>query len=383
MNEFPAEFKNLKVILAHDWLTGMRGGERVLEYLCEMFPRSPIYTLFYNPNAVSDIIKRHPVKTSWLQNIPGILKYYRNFLPFFPSAMESLRPAGPVDLVISTSHCVAKGLIAPEGARHLCYCFTPMRYAWVFYDEYFGSNPLKKAVLTPILRHLKEWDVKRSARINYFVTLSKHVQKRIKDFYGRNAEVVYPPVNLSFWTPEGGSHDFSEPAQGRYDLVVSALVPYKRIDLAVKAYARLGYPLKIVGTGAESAKLKAMAGENIEFLGRVSDDRLLELYRNCRALVFPGEEDFGIVPVEAQSCGKPVVAYAKGGVLETVVKDLTGVFFEEQDKEALLEALKQCVARKWDLAAIRKNAERFNGQNFIDGLSGCIRKCLSTDQNLN
>lgn len=377
----PPELKNLNVILAHDWLTGMRGGERVLEYLCEMFPQSPIYTLFYNPAAVSDIINRHPVKTSWLRNIPGILKYYRNFLPLFPSAMESLRAGGPVDIVISTSHCVAKGLIAPAGARHLCYCFTPMRYAWVFYDEYFGHSRLKKMVLGPILRRLKEWDTKSATRIDCFATLSNHVQKRIRDFYGRDADVVYPPVDLSFWTPFGGAAGgHPENSCGDYDLVVSALVPYKRIDLAVRAYARLGYPLKIVGTGPEAGKLQALAGKNIVFLGRVSDDRLLELYRHCRALIFPGEEDFGLAPVEAMACGKPVVAYARGGVLETVVKDLAGVFFKEQDEEALLEAVRECAARKFDPALIRKNSERFSKQNFIDGLSASIEKCLQVNK---
>ena len=371
MNIFPPEWQNLDVILAHDWLTGMRGGERVLEILCRAFPQAPIYTLLHNPSAVSATINSHQVKTSWLQNVPGIFKYYRNFLPLFPSAIESLRP-GSANLVISTSHCVAKGLMAPPGARHLCYCFTPMRYAWVFYEEYFGNNPLKKAVLAPLLRRLRQWDKNSSARVDYFATLSKHVRKRIKDFYGRDAEVVYPPVDLSFWKPDdeiGGHSNFLKD----YDLVVSALVPYKRIDIAVKAYTKLGQPLKIVGTGTESDKLRKMAGKNIEFLGRVPDDRLLGLYRHCRALIFPGEEDFGIVPVEAQACGKPVVAYARGGVLETAVKDLTGVFFEEQDEEALLGAVRKCAARKWDAAAIRENAERFSGQNFIDGLSACIK----------
>ena len=382
MNSAPSEFKDLKIILAHDWLTGMRGGERVLEYLCEMFPQAPIYTLFYNPGAVSDIINRHPVKTSWLQHIPGILKYYRNFLPFFPSAMESLRFGGHADLVISTSHCVAKGLFAPAGARHLCYCFTPMRYAWVFYEEYFGNNPLKKIALGPVLRRLRQWDAASSARVGHFATLSRHVQGRIKKFYGRVADVVYPPVDLSFWTPDNGigSGGQSKNARGDYDLVVSALVPYKRLDIAVRAYNRLGYPLTIVGAGPQSGKLQAMAGENIKFLGRVSDELLRELYRDCRALIFPGEEDFGIVPVEAQACGKPVVAYGRGGVLETVVNDVSGIFFHQQSEAALLEAVQRCAGRKWDGAIIRKNAERFSAENFINGLAASIRNCLQMNR---
>ena len=376
MSIFPPEWQNLNVILAHDWLTGMRGGERVLEILCRAFPQAPIYTLLYNPGAVSEVISRHSIKTSWLQNVPGILKHYRNFLPFFPSAMESLRPAAPADLVISTSHCVAKGLIAPEGTRHLCYCFTPMRYAWVFYEEYFGNNSIKKALLAPVLSRLRHWDKKSAARVDCFATLSGHVQKRIREFYNRDAAVVYPPVNLSFWTPGAGG--YPDAFCGDYDLIVSALVPYKRIEIAVRAYNRLGFPLKIAGTGTEAGKLMAGARENIEFLGRVTDERLLDLYRHCRMLVFPGEEDFGIVPVEAQACGKPVVAFARGGAMETSARDVTGVLFEEQNEDALLEAVRQCALRKWDPAAIRKNAERFSEQNFIDGLASSIGICLAT-----
>ncbi len=371
MNEFPPEWKKLNVILAHDWLTGLRGGERVLEILCRAFPRAPIYTLIHNPSAVSELINLHPVKTSWLQHIPGIMKFYRNLLPLFPSAIESLRPER-ADLVISTSHCVAKGLIAPPGTRHLCYCFTPMRYAWVFYDEYFGKNPLKKAVLSPILRNLRQWDKESSARVDYFATLSRHVQKRIKDFYGRDATVVHPPVDLEFWTPAGGI----TPGSGNYDLVVSAMVPYKRIDLAIGAYTKLGYPLKIVGIGTESKKLRTSAGKNIEFLGRVADEPLRELYRHCRALIFPGEEDFGLTPLEAFACGRPVVAYGRGGVMESLVRDQTGVFFEEQTEEALIDAVRKCAALKWDPVLIRKNAERFSRQNFIDGLSACIKSTM-------
>lgn len=370
MNVFPAEWKNLKIILAHDWLTGMRGGERVLEILCRAFPSAPIYTLFANPAAVSTAIKSHKIITSRLQNIPGILKFYRNFLPFFPAAIESLRPER-ADLVISTSHCVAKGLMVPAGARHLCYCFTPMRYAWVFYTEYFGKNPIKKMVLSPMLRRLRKWDRESAARVDHFVTLSSHVQKRIREFYGRSADVVYPPVNLSFWTPGENGH-------AGYDLVVSALVPYKRIDIAVKAYNQTGYPLKIVGTGTEGRKLAAMAKSNIEFLGFIPDEGLRELYRHCRALIFPGEEDFGIVPLEAQACGKPVVAYAKGGVLETVISGQTGIFFAEQQADALDDALSRFAGQKWDAAVIRENTKRFSEENFINGLAVSIKKCLLT-----
>jgi len=372
MNGLAPELKNLKVILVHDWLTGMRGGERVLEILCRAFPEAPIYTLLHDRDAVSPEINSHPVITSWLQSVPGIFRHYRNFLPFFPSAIERLKTEGRFDLVISTSHCAAKGFIAPEGARHLCYCFTPMRYAWVFYGEYFGKNPVKKVILGPVLERLRRWDRESSSRVDRFATLSEHVRQRISDFYGRDADVVYPPVNLEYWKPD---HDGCGES-GAYDLVVSALVPYKRIDIAVRAYAQTGFPLKIAGTGTGLKKLRALAGKSVEFLGRVSDQQLLGLYRHCRALVFPGEEDFGLVPVEAQACGRPVVALARGGALETVIDGRTGILFREQSAEALAAALRECAGREWDSKAIRANAERFSEQKFLAGLSGSIRKCL-------
>jgi len=364
---FPAGWAGLKVVLAHDWLTGMRGGERVLELLADGFPAAPIFTLIRNAAALSDRINRHPAHTSWLQYVPGVMKHYRYFLPFFPGAIEGLKPP-PADLLISTSHCVAKGLRTPEGAKHLCYCFTPMRYAWMFYEEYFGRNPLKKAALSPILARLRDWDRKASERVDHFITLSRHVRQRIKEFYGREAEVVYPPVHTEFFTPGG------EP--GEFDLVVSALVPYKKVDLVVRAYNRLGYPLKIVGTGTEYEKLRRAAGPNITFEGWVPDERTRELYRACRCLVFPGEEDFGIVPVEAQACGRPVVAFARGGALETVAEGVSGVFFREQTEESLLAGIEECAGREWDAAAIRKHAEQFGCQRFIDGMDLQIRKSL-------
>ncbi|MFH1970116.1 MAG: glycosyltransferase [Verrucomicrobiota bacterium] len=368
-----------RVILAHDWLTGMRGGERVLEVLCRSFPQAPIYTLIHNPAAVSDVINAHAVMTSWLQRVPGIRQNYRYFLPFFPGAIERLQPMA-TDLLISTNHCVAKGLRPPKGARHLCYCFTPMRYAWLFYEEYFGKNPLKKMALTPYLSRLRTWDRATCNRVDRFVALSRHVQKRILTFYGREADVVYPPVNTSFWTPvlpESAGTDAPRDA-GAYDLIVSALVPYKKLEVAVRAYTRLGYPLKIVGTGTEYTRLRRMAGARIEFLGRLDDDRIRDLYRHCRLLVFPGEEDFGIVPVEAQACGRPVVAYGIGGVLETVVDGQTGIFFHAQTEPALLAAIEQAAAATWDPAAIRANAERFSEANFISGLTASIARCMCT-----
>lgn len=374
MTLFPESWRALKVILAHDWLTGMRGGERVLELLCRAFPAAPIYTLLYRAAAVSDPIRSHPVTTSWLQRVPFIERYYRYALPLFPAAIERLRPQ-PADLLISTSHCVAKGLRPPAGTPHLCYCFTPMRYAWLFYEEYFGRNPLKKAVLAPTLARLRTWDRANSARVTRFVTLSRHVQKRIREFYGRDADVVYPPVNSAYWTPAPANAQ--GPQSQSYDLMVSALVPYKRLDLAVLAYTQMGFPLKIVGTGTEFRRLRALAGPRIEFTGWLPDERIRDLYRHCRFLVFPGEEDFGLVPVEVQACGRPVVAYGKGGVMETVVDGVTGVFFQEQVVDSLRDAVARAAQHSWNPAAIRANAERFNETRFIQGLDESVRLCLA------
>ena len=367
---FPASWKNLKVVLCHDWLTGMRGGERVLELLCEAFPGAPIFTLLHNPKAVSKTINQHPIHASWLQAIPGIERHYRNFLPFFPNAIERFRVPQEADVIISTSHCVAKGLKPRPGMLHLCYCFTPMRYAWLFHDEYLGGNPLKKALARPLLAWLRRWDRKASVRVSRFVGISRHVQDRITRFYGREADVVYPPVDLARWTP-----DFA-PA-GDFDLIASALVPYKKIDLAVAAYTRSGRTLKIVGTGTEYAALKATAGANIEFLGWQSDEALLNLYRRCRLLVFPGEEDFGIVPLEAQACGRPVVAYGRGGALETIKAGVSGIFFEKQTPESLQAAVAECAEKIWDPATIRAHAETFSIQSFINGLAASLDKTLA------
>ncbi|MCX7591950.1 MAG: glycosyltransferase [Kiritimatiellae bacterium] len=368
MEAFSQEWRDLSVILSHDWLTGMRGGERVLEVLCRWFPRAPIFTLFHNPAAVSSVINSHPITTSWLQSVPGIFRVYRLFLPFFPGAIERLKPP-KADLLISTSHCVAKGLNPGVGTRHLCYCFTPMRYVWLFQKEYFHNARIKSLLATPILATLRRWDQASSRRVHHFVAISRHVQKRISDFYGRNADVVYPPVDLERFTP-------GPRVEGGFDLVVSALVPYKRIDLAVRAYTRLGYPLRIVGTGTELKKLQALAGANVRFMGWQSDDVVCDLYRACRLLVFPGEEDLGLVPLEAQACGRPVVAFRRGGALETVVDDVTGVFFDQQTEESLLDAVARCAAKKWDVQTIRRNAERFSVTAFVAGLAQSIAKCM-------
>ncbi len=364
---FPSGWKDLDAVLVHDWLTGMRGGERCLELLCEGIPNAPVCTLVHQPENISPIINQHPVVTSSLQRIPGLRHKFRAMLPFFPRIIESMT-APPAEVMISTSHCVAKGLIPPAGAKHLCYCFTPMRYG-IFYHEYFGPNLAKQAVIKPVLGRLRSWDRRVSDRVDRFVAISKHVQRRILHFYGRESDVVYPPVDTDRCTPGHGG-------DGAYDLVVSALVPYKRIDLAVAAYTRLNRPLKVVGTGSEFNRLRAAAGPSIEFAGWQTDEAILELYRGCRFLIFPGEEDFGIVPVEAQACGKPVIAYGRGGILETVVPGISGVFFDRQISQDLAAAVEEAEGIRWNPEEIRRNAERFSIQNYLDGLDDSLRTLL-------
>lgn len=360
-----------KVALAHDWLNGMRGGERCLDLICREFPRAEIYTLLYRPEQVSEAIRSRKVHVSGLERLPFFRDHYRWFLPLFPMAIESFRVPAGTDLVLSTSHCVAKGLVPPKGAKSLCYCFTPMRYAWSLQEDYFGRHRFRRAVIDRMLARLRKWDLAASDRVDRFVAISRHVQARIREYYGRESAVVYPPVATQFFTPDGrGGHD-------GYDLVVSALVPYKRVDLAVKAYAQTGFSLKVAGVGTEMEALRKLAAPNVEFLGRVPDEGIRELYRRCRFLVFPGEEDFGIVPLEAQACGKPVLAYGRGGLLETVVEGTTGVFFGEQTPGAIADAAARAEDVAWDAGTIRAHAEEFGEQRFLDGLRTEIAALMS------
>lgn len=355
-----------RVALGHDWLTGMRGGERVLEYHCAAFPGAPIATLVNVPGAVSGTIASHPIHASWFNRLPGVRGHYRSFLPLMPLAARTLRvPA--CDLLLTSSHCVAKSFRKPRGARHVCYCFSPMRYAWLFREEYF-PDPVKRALAAPLLAWLRAWDRRTAAGVDRFVAISNAVADRIRRFYGRDCDVVYPPVDVSRCTPrpDGAA------GEGDFDLIVSALVPYKRVDLAVRTYARRGWRLRIVGVGGQLGALRALAGPTVELLGWLPDGDVLELYRRARLLVFPGEEDFGIVPLEAQACGLPVVAYGRGGALETVREGVSGVFFRAQTEEALAEAVERAARQRWDAAAVRANALAFGPEHFLSGLAGSV-----------
>jgi len=366
---YPSTWRTQSVALCHDWLTGMRGGEKVLELIGAGFPSAPLYCLLHKPASVSSVIENREIHTSFLQRVPGIYSNYRYLLPLFPVAIYTLGNAS-ADILISTSHCAAKALRKRSGAKHLCYCFTPMRYAWTFHDEYFGRSLLKRAALAPLLGSLRRWDRSNSAGVDHFVAISRHVRDRIRRFYGREADIVYPPVDTNFY-----SLDESRPRED-FDLVVSALVPYKRVDLAVAASTKTGRRLVVVGTGTEFEKLKASAGPSVSFLGWQPDERIRELYQTCRHLIFPGEEDFGIVPAEAMACGTPVLAFGQGGATETVINGATGLFFEKQTPEALIDVIRQAEGRSWEHHVIRRRAGDFSQQKFIDGFAASLERCL-------
>ena len=358
----------MKIAFIHDWLTGMRGGEKVLEAACELYPEAEIHTLIHDAERVSAFINSKKIHASWLDSLPGARRRYRWLLPLMPLAIRSFDLRG-FDLILSFSHCVAKGAAIPEvaGRRplHICYCFTPMRYAYEQFEDYFAdsSRSLLKLGARLMRPSLRRWDKRTSKDVAHFVADSENVRRRIERAYGREAAVIYPPVNTDFFTPRQGT-----------DKPAGALVPYKRVDLAIIACRRLGVRLKIVGIGTEERRLRSLAeGAPVEFLGWRSDEGLRELYRGCQALLFPQNEDFGITAVEAQACGRPVVAFRKGGALETVRDGETGVFFAEQTAEALAEAIGRAGRFQVDPAALRAHALRFSRNAFKSQLSAFVR----------
>ncbi|MBK8230290.1 MAG: glycosyltransferase [Candidatus Eisenbacteria bacterium] len=348
----------MKVALVQDWLTGMRGGEKVFERFCRRFPEAPIYTLVHVPGSVSGAIESHPIHASFVQGLPGAQKRYQRYLPLFPAAIERFDLRG-YDLVLSSSHCAAKGVIVHPGTRHLCYCHTPMRYVWSSYEEYFGSgrvSGLAARVLPFVASYLRQWDQLSASRVDSFAANSAHVARRIRRYYGRDARVIHPWVDVDFFTPEGPREDFY--------LVVTALVPYKRVDLVLEAARRLDRPFVIVGDGVERERLERNAPANVRFLGWLPEEPLRDFYRRCRALLFPGEEDFGIVPVEAQATGAPVIGLGRGGLLETVREDERGVFFAEPTADQLCAAIERFESRGWEHAAIRDGVLSFGPTRF-------------------
>jgi glycosyltransferase involved in cell wall biosynthesis len=348
----------------------MRGGEKVLEILCEAYPSADLLTLVHIPGSVSPTIERMRPRTSFLQTLPGIQRFYRYYLPLFPIAIEQF-DLDKYDLVISTSHCAAKAVIRSARARHLCYCFTPMRYAWDQFDAYFGEERVGRIgnrVLRPILGSLARWDAATAGRVDRYVAISQYIAGRIKRYYNRDALVIYPPVDTAFYTPDGAGNR-------QFLLIVSALVPYKRIDVAIEASQLSGMPLRIVGTGPERQALETLAHKRsapVEFLGAVSDLELRDLYRSAAATLLPGEEDFGIAPVEAQACGCPVVALGSGGALETVIDGVTGILVSESTPQAFADGIARARASAFDPNAIREHAMKFDRTVFIRSMQSAI-----------
>ena len=358
----------MRVALVHDWLTGMRGGERVLEVLCTRFPDADIHTLFHHRGSVSPTIERHRVRTSFLQHVPLARSHYRSLLPLYPFAIERF-DLDDYDLVISSSHCAAKAVIPSGRARHLCYCHSPMRYGWDQFDAYFGParvGPMaSRWFYRPMLSRLARWDASTTGRVHRFVANSRHVAGRIGRYYNRQATIVYPPVDTVFFHP-------SRLPRERHFLIVSAFVPYKRIDIAIDACRRVGASLSLVGDGPDRARLEQTAGPHVQFLGRLSDEQVREEYRRAAAVILPGEEDFGIVPVEAQACGCPVVALARGGALETVIDQETGILFPELTAESLAAALERAGTTTFDGDRLRRHAEQFSTARHVEGMQAVI-----------
>jgi glycosyltransferase involved in cell wall biosynthesis len=358
----------LKVAFVHDWLTGMRGGEKALEVLCERFPDAELFTLVHVPGSVSPAIERLRIHTSFVQRLPLVARLYRHYLPLFPTAIEQFS-FDRFDLVVSLSHCCVKSIVHPARVRHLCYCLTPMRYAWDQFDAYFGPRrmgPAGSAVMRPIMARLARWDRDTADRADRYVAISHYVAGRIRRYYNRESIVIYPPVDTDYFRPD---HADPEP----FALVVSALVPYKRIDLAIAACRLAGVRLKIAGDGPERQALEQIAsGSDVEFLGRVPDETIRQLYQRGAVTLLPGEEDFGIVPLEAQACGRPVVALGRGGALETVHAGETGVLVDEATPEAFAAGIAEALTRRFDPEGIRRHAERFSRARFADEMAAQI-----------
>jgi glycosyltransferase involved in cell wall biosynthesis len=345
----------MKAAIVHYWLLNMRGGEKVLEALCRLLPDADIFTLFYDPRRVSSTIRSHRITTSFLQPLRG---HHRSLLPLMPMALENFDLRG-YDLIVSSESGPAKGIIVPSGARHICYCHTPMRYLWDLYPAYrneWTRSRVKRALMTPLTNYLRLWDYASAARVDEFIANSENVRRRIAKTYRREASVIFPPVAVETF--------YSKPSEDYY-LIVSELVAYKRIDAAVRIFSQSGRRLKIAGDGPEAAALKRIATPNIEFCGRVTDDQLRELYARCRAFLMPGEEDFGITAVEALASGKPVIALARGGALETV-PGFGGLLYPEATDDGLRAAIEQWDSREQDLdaAALQTWASRFSESEF-------------------
>jgi len=359
----PVFIIKMKIALVYDRVNKIGGAERVLEALHEIWPEAPLYTAVYNPTT-APWAKKFQVIPSFLNKFPLAKKHHEAYPWLTPLAFESFAFSG-YDVVISVTSAEAKGIITRPSTLHLCYCLTPTRYLWSGYEEYF-RQPFLKFLSQPVITYLRRWDKIAAQRSDTFIAISKNVQKRIKKYYGRESEVIYPPVDVDKFPISNFQFPISniKHQPPGFFLVVSRLVGYKKVDLVIKAFNELNLPLKIVGVGNEMRRLRQMANSNIEFLGQLTDKELLNYYQRCEAVIFPQVEDFGLVPLEAQACGKPVIAFKGGGALETVIEKKTGTFFYPQTSTALIKKLKEFKINNYKPEDCRKNAEKFTKELF-------------------
>jgi glycosyltransferase involved in cell wall biosynthesis len=348
----------------------MRGGEKVIEALCRMFPDADIFTHAYRPEAVSETIRSHRITTSFVSRLPFATKRYRSYLPFMPLATEQFDLRG-YDLIISSESGPAKGVIAPPHALHICYCHSPMRYVWnMFHDYRDASGWLTKLIMPVVAHYVRNWDAVSASRVHCFVANSKNIAARLRTYYGRSATVIYPPVDVRSFQPAPANEI------GDYWLMVGELVRYKRPDIAVEAFNKAGRKLVVIGGGELLKEIRALAGPTVQVLGPQPFSTLVHHYARARALVFPGEEDFGIVPVEAMASGRPVVAYGRGGAMESVIDGVTGVLFADQSVDGVNAAVDRCESIVFDTRAITARAEDFSADRFARQMQGFIDQAL-------
>jgi glycosyltransferase involved in cell wall biosynthesis len=361
----------MKVAIIHYWLVGMRGGEKVLEVLCDMFPQADIFTHVYVPEAVSETIRQHRVSTTFINSLPRAPRLYKRYLPLMPLALEQLDLRG-YDLIVSSEAGPAKGIIPPPSALHLCYCHSPMRYIWnMFHDYRSQAGWLSRLAMPPLAHYLRMWDTSSAVRVDRFVANSDTVAARIRRYYGREAEVVWPPVDTEAFKP------VPDRERGDYMLMVGELVAYKRPELAVEAFNQMRGKLVVIGGGEMLDLIRRRAGPTVTVLGPRSFEELRHYYARCQALIFPGEEDFGIVPVEAMASGRPVIAYGAGGATETVIPKVTGLLFKEQTVEALTDAIEECRAIDFEPQKIAAHARQFSRQRFVTQMSAQFDRLLA------
>jgi len=356
----------LKLALIHDWLNQYGGAERVLETLVDFFPGAPVYTSMYWRQGMPENYRSWDIRTTWMDRLPWVYRRHQAYFPFYPLAFANLDLSREgYDLLLSNKSGFCHG-VRNGSTPHLCYCLAPTRYVWE-YESYAAREELSGAVrllLQPLIALLRRWDYAAAQRVTRFIAISTEIQQRISRYYGRESTIIYPPVNVEQYHPVAQHED--------YYLIVSRLIPYKRIDLAVQAFNQLGLPLLIAGNGRDRAALERSAKPNIQFLGRVPDEELPGLLARCKAFIFPGREDFGIAPLEAQAAGRPVIAYAAGGALDTIVAGVTGTFFHEATPESLIEAVLNFDSYAVDSAACRANAERFSLANFREQMMTAV-----------